>query len=252
MDGSRGTIAGLWRWPVKSMAGERVGAMRVDGRGAGGDRTHAVLYEHKGAMKPLTAREAPRLLAWQAAYPFNVDGGLDPVRPPYAVVTAPDGHRYRWGDPRLRFALEDDLGRPVVLARDVDGIQDLGRTLLVTVQASLDGLGGELGGPIDLRRFRTNVHLELDAPAWAELDWEGGELAFEGGVRLKFLHPCERCAIPTRDPDTQEKWPQLLRHLTAEHGMAFGINARVVTAGRIEAGESVEVRKASGSGRNGR
>ena len=55
--------------------------MRVDGRGAGGDRTHAVLYEHKGAMKPLTAREAPRLLAWQAAYPFNFDGGLDPARP---------------------------------------------------------------------------------------------------------------------------------------------------------------------------
>jgi len=252
MDSSRGTVTGLWRWPVKSMSGEHVGAMRVDGRGAGGDRTHAVLYEHKGAMKPLTAREAPGLLAWQAAYPFNLNGGLDPARPPYAIVTAPNGHRYRWGDPRLRFALEDDLGRPVSLTRDVEGIQDLGRTLLVTVQASLDALGEELGGPIDLRRFRTNVHLELDTPAWAELDWEGDELAFEGGVRLKFLHPCERCAIPTRDPDTQEKWPELLKHLTAEHDMAFGINARVVTAGRIEAGESVEVRRASGSGRNGR
>ena len=36
-------------------------------KGAGGDRTHAVLHEHKGEIKPLTAREAPRLLAWQAA-----------------------------------------------------------------------------------------------------------------------------------------------------------------------------------------
>ena len=43
---------------------------RVDDRGAGGDRTHAVLHEHKGEWKPLTAREAPRLLAWRAAYPF--------------------------------------------------------------------------------------------------------------------------------------------------------------------------------------
>jgi len=241
MDSSQGTVADLWRWPVKSMAGERVGALRVDGRGAGGDRTHAVVHEHKGVKKPLTAREAPRLLAWQAAYPFNFDGGLDPARPPYAIVVAPNGHRFRWGDPRLRFALEDDLGRPVELMRDIEGIQDLGRTVLVTLQATLDALGEELGGPVDLRRFRTNLHLDLDAPAWAELGLEGRELAFAGGVRLRLLHPCERCAIPTRDPDTQEKWPGLLKHLTAEHDMTFGINARVVTAGRIEAGESVRL-----------
>jgi uncharacterized protein YcbX len=246
------TVAAMWRWPVKSMAGERVNAMRVDGRGAGGDRTHAVLYEHKGEWRRLTAREAPRLLAWHAVYPFNLDGGLDPARPPFAVVISPDGHRYRWGDPRLRFALERDLGRPVRLVRAVEGIQDLPRTLLVTLQSSLDALGEELGGPIDLRRFRTNLHLEVDAPAWSELDWKGRELEFEGGVRLKLLHPCERCAIPTRDPDTQVKWADLLRHLTAAHDQIFGINARVVTGGRVEAGEAVRVLPPSGSGRSGR
>jgi uncharacterized protein YcbX len=242
MDSLQGTVAALWRWPVKSMAGERVNALRVDGRGAGGDRTHAVLYEHKGERKPLTAREAPRLLAWQASYPFNRDGGLDPARPPFAVVIAPDGHRYRWGDPRLRFALETDLGRPVELKRDVEGIQDAPRTLLVTLRSTLDALGEELGAPVDLRRFRTNLHLDIDAPAWSELGWEGAELAFEGGVRLRLLHPCERCAIPTRHPDTQVKWPGLLRHLNAAHDQVFGINARVVTAGRVAAGEAVELR----------
>jgi uncharacterized protein len=238
MHSSQGTVAALWRWPVKSMAGERVNAMRVDGRGAGGDRSHAVMHEHKGTLKPLTAREAPRLLAWSAAYPFNLDAGLQPAHPPFAVVTAPDGHGYRWGDPRLRTALEADLGRPVQLRRDIDGIQDLPRTLLLTTEASLRGLGEELGGPVDLRRFRPNVHLDVDAPAWAELGWEGAELTFSGGVRLRLLHPCERCAIPTRHPDTQVKWPGLLRHLHAAHDQYFGINARVVTAGRIAAGEA--------------
>ena len=252
MDSARGTVAGLWRWPVKSMAGERVNALRVDPRGVGGDRTHAVFHEHKGERKPLTAREAPRLLAWRGMYPFNVDGGLDPARPPFAIVVAPDGHRYRWGDPRLRFALENDLGRPVELVRDVEGIQDAPRTLLVTLRSTLDALGEELGGPVDLRRFRTNLHLDIDVPAWAELDWEGSELAFKGGVRLKLLHPCERCAIPTRDPDTQLKWPELLRHLTAAHQQVFGINARVVTAGRVAAGEPVKVLTPSGSGGSGR
>jgi uncharacterized protein len=241
MESSQGTVAALWRWPVKSMAGERVKALRVDGRGAGGDRTHAVLYEHKGARKPLTAREAPRLLAWQATYPSNLDGRLDPARPPFATVVAPDGQRYRWGDPRLRSALEHDLGRPVELLRDVGGIQDAPRTLLVTLQPTLDALGQELGVPVDLRRFRTNLHLDIAVPPWSELGWERAELAFEGGVRLELLHPCERCAIPTRDPDTQVKWPELLRHLNGVHEQVFGINARVVTAGRVSAGEAVEL-----------
>jgi uncharacterized protein len=242
MDRVLGNVAGLWRWPVKSMAGQRVDALRVDGRGAGGDRTHAVLHEHKGSRKPLTAREAPRLLAWRAAY--DVDGALDPERPPLTTVTAPDGRRYRWDDPGLPDALATDLGRPVWLQRDVAGIQDLPNTLLITSHATLDALGSELGGAIDLRRFRTNVHLDLEVPGWAELGWEGRELAFAGGVRLRLLHPCERCAIPTRDPDTQVKWPELLKHLTAAHDMYFGINARVLAGGRVAAGEKVELVRA--------
>jgi MOSC domain-containing protein len=233
MERARGTVAALWRWPVESMAGERVNGLRVDGRGAGGDRCHAVTLDGR----PLTAGEAPRLLAWAAAYPFNLDAGLDPANPPFAVVTAPDGHAYRWGDPRLRAALEADLGRPVELLRDVES----GRSLLVTTDASLRALAGELDGPIDLRRFRANVHLDLDAPAWAEERWEGAELAFAGGVRLRVLHPCERGAIATRHPDTQAEWPGLLQHLTAAHGGRFGVHARVVTGGRIGVGESLDL-----------
>jgi uncharacterized protein YcbX len=252
MDTASGTVGQLWRWPVKSMAGERVQGLRVDGRGAGGDRTHAVLHEHKGEVKPLTADLAPRLLAWKARYPFNYDGGLDPARPPFAVVTAPDGRSYRWGDPRLRHALAADLERPIELRRDVGGIQDVPRSLLVTTEATLRALGDELHGPVDLRRFRPNLHLDIDAPAWAELEWEGRELAFAGGVRLRLLEPCERCVIPTRHPETQIKWPYLLRHLTDTHAQLFGIYARVLTGGRIGAGEAVELVPYSGSGRSGR
>ena len=56
-----------------------------------------------------------------------------------------------------------------------------------------------------------------------------------------LLHPCERCAIPTRDPATQRKWPLLLRHLAREHDTLFGINARVTTPGRIADGEAVRL-----------
>ena len=237
-----GSVSRLWRWPVKSMAGEELRALSVGPRGVGGDRTHAVLHEHKGAWRPLTAREAPRLLAWRAAYPFNLDAGLDPASPPHAIVSEPDGnHSWRWGDPRLRSALERDLGRPLRLERDLGGIPDVPGTVLVTVAASLAALTSELGTEVDARRFRPNLHLELDAEPWAEAGWAGAEIELEGGVRLRVDGPCERCAIPTRDPDTQQKWPELLKHLTAEHDQDFGLLARVVVPGRVHAGGQVRI-----------
>jgi uncharacterized protein len=237
-----GTVSRLWRWPVKSMAGEEVRALSLGPRGAGGDRVHAVLHEHKGAWRPLTAREAPRMLAWRAAYPFNLDAGLDPANPPHAIVTEPSGaHSWRWGDPRLRSALERDLGRAVRLERDTGGIPDVPGTVLVTVAGTLAELSRELGTDVDARRFRTNLHLELDAEPWAELAWAGAELELKGGVRLRVDGACERCAIPTRDPDTQEKWPRLLAHLAAEHGQDFGLLARVMAPGRVHVGEHVRI-----------
>ena len=60
-------------------------------------------------------------------------------------------------------------------------------------------------------------------------------------MRLRIEGACERCAIPTRDPDTREKWPGLLAHLAAEHGQDFGVLARVIAAGRVSAGEQVRI-----------
>ena len=237
-----GTVSRLWRWPVKSMAGEEVRALSLDERGVGGDRSHAVLHEHKGEWRPLTAREAPGMLAWQAVYPFNLDAGLKPDSPPLAMVTRPDGRRtWRWGDPQLRYALESDLGRPVKLLRDLAGMPDVPGQILLTTEATLAALGSELGTEIDIRRFRPNLHLALDIEPWSEPDWVGRQVTFEGGVRLEVVQPCERCAIPTRDPDTREKWPELLRHLTAAHEQNLGVLARVLDGGRVAAGAEIRI-----------
>ena len=234
-----GTVSRLWRWPVKSMAGEELEALRLDGRGVGGDRAHAVLHPFRGEWQLLTARLAPRLLAWTAAY---TPATFDPAAPPPATVTGPDGQgSWRWDDPGLPQALEADLGRPVRLLRDAAGVPDVPGTVLLTTEATLSALRAEMGAPVDARRFRMNLHLALDAPAWAEERWEGREVVFAGGVRLRLRAPCDRCAIPTRDPDTQVKWPGLLAHLAARHGQNFGIRADVLAGGRIEAGEGVRL-----------
>ena len=229
-----GTVTQLHRWPVKSMGGEPVAELAIDRRGGAGDRAHAVFDVHKGVPRRLTAREAPRLLAWHAVYP---DGAGDPPDP---LLAAPDGTRWAWSDPGLAAALSRDLGREVTLHSDPALQQDLPDSLLITVQSTLDAVAAELETDLDLRRFRTNLHLELDADAFAEEGWEGRRLHV-GDASLELLHPCERCAIPTRDPDTQEKWPQLLRHLAARHSNRFGINARPLGAATIRVGDAVEL-----------
>ena len=124
--------------------------------------------------------------------------------------------------------------------RDLGGQQDLQASVLVTTEASRLAVAEALGRPLELRRFRPNLHLELDAPAFAEEGWEGGRLQV-GEVTLALLHPCVRCVIPTRDPDDLSRWPELLRWLHRRRGALFGVNARVVAGGRVRVGDRVSV-----------
>lgn len=225
--GHEGHIASLHRWPVKSMGGERVGELAVDARGVLGDRARAVWDLDRD--KRLTAREAPRLLAWHARLAGDE-----------AWVRSPDGEERAWSDPACGTQLAADLGREVRLDHDdVTPMQDLPGSLLVTTQATLDAMPERWR---DLRRYRTNVHLALDAPAFAEERWEGRRLRLGAGVEVELLHPCERCVIPTRDPDTQVKDGELLRWLARTHHTLFGINARVVSGpGVLREGDPVSL-----------
>ena len=235
-----GSVLSLHRWPVKSLGGEPVAALRIDSRGAGGDRAQALFTDFAGTRRAMTVREVPRMLRWAAAYPQAPGEALDPAAPPLPLLTGPDGRRLRWDDPALAGALSDDLGREVELVRDLALMPDLQDSLLLTVEASHAALEDELARPIDLRRFRTNLHLRLDADAFAEQRWAGRRVRV-GEAELELLHPCVRCAIPTRDPDTAEKWPELLRRLARDHETIFGINARAVRPATVRAGDPVTV-----------
>ena len=235
-----GSVLSLHRWPVKSLGGEPVAAFRIDSRGAGGDRAQALFTDFAGTRRAMTVREVPRMLGWAAAYPQAPGEALDPDAPALPLLTGPDGRQFSWDDPALAGALSDDLGREVELVRDLALMPDLQDSLLLTVEASHAALEDELARPIDLRRFRTNLHLRLDAEAFAEERWAGRRVRV-GDAELELLHPCERCAIPTRDPDTYEKWPQLLRWLAREHDTLFGINARAVAPATVRVGDPVTV-----------
>ena len=216
-----GRVAALARYPVKSMAGERAAEVEVAGHGVVGDRRWALKWR---GDRLLTARAAPRLLAWSA----RADGTL----------SDPDGRAWRIGDPELEPALRADLRKDARLVEEPSGMHDLPRSVLVTFERTRASLARELGHQVDLRRFRPNIHVEIDAPAFGEAEWQERRLAV-GNVELELLHPCARCVMITRDPDTQEAWPGLLRHLHARHASIFGINARPLTPGRIRVGDPV-------------
>jgi hypothetical protein len=165
---SDGFVQGLWRFPVLGMRGEQLRSSQVDTRGIAGDRQHFAT----GPEGMLDAQDVPRLGLWSAAFPFNPDGAIMPDRPPpFPLLTAPNGQKaFRWGDPRLGFALERDLGRAVELVRDLE----LTRGVIV---AATPPAGERAAAGI-------NVQLKLEPPAGG---WSGRELAFRDGVRLRLV-----------------------------------------------------------------
>lgn len=221
-----GTVLSLHRYPVKSMAGERTDALELFEHGVRGDRQQALTWRDG---RRLTARAAPRMLAWTAR-----SNGTQPV------VTDPAGREWRWDEEGLDRAISEDLDKEIELADDEGLMQDLPDSVLVTFQPTLERLAQELGPGVDLRRFRTNVHVAIDAEPFSELDWEGRRMTI-GDAELELLHPCVRCAMVIRDPETQEAWPQLLRHLHNDHASIFGINARPVGEAVIHVGDPCEV-----------
>ncbi len=220
---ARGTVLSLHRYPVKSMAGEPVDGATVDAHGMEGDRKRAVWL--KGGRK-LTARVAPKMLAWHA----SLNGAL--------TITGPDGRRYAW-DEELERAVSDHLGKEVALVQDPQGLADVAG-LHVTFEASRRTLEGELGTPVDVRRFRPNVHVELDAEPFAECDWEGRRLRI-GDAELHVVSASDRCAITIHDPETLEPAPDVLRTINERHGSLFGVWADATRAARIAVGDPVEL-----------
>lgn len=222
------TVSSLTTWPVKSLGGGvQLAAVHADASGLAGDRRFAVF---DAAGRVLSARQAPGLLRWSAA--AGPDGPL---------LSGPDGRTWAWADPALATALTDDLGRPVAVVAVPSGAQDLGDSVLVTSDATHRAVEAAYGARLEPARWRTNVHLETDLPAFAEHGWEGGTLTV-GPVVLRLLHPCRRCTVPTYAPGGLARSPELLRHFSVgEHAGPFGINARVEVPGVLERGAAAEL-----------
>jgi uncharacterized protein YcbX len=218
-----GTVAEIWRYPVKSMAGERLESCAITDAGFEGDRRWAFVDGTVNrAGKLFTNTQDARLMTYAARLDGN---GVE--------VVAPTGQS-RPLDEHFVAELADEVSRPLTL-RDQSGVNFDDSHLLVVNLATVAAFAHEAGVAIDRRRFRANLYLEGIEPD-EELHWLGREIR-AGAARLEVVKRCERCVVVTRDPDTTVTSPELLRLLTKTSETCMGVYCRVLIPGLVTTGD---------------
>lgn len=229
-----GTVLELWRFPVKSMRGEALRAVRLTPQGLEGDRNFALTSTAAPTGKPLlSSAERTATLRYTARME------------PSPSVTTPDGLTLPLPSPALLHALQITAARPgarIHLEHSPEDPYFDVRPVSLISQASLQALNDERGGTVDPLRFRSNLVLALANPQpFAEDTLPGHVLHFghENGPKLRILERIPRCRIVSLDPETTAADPTLLRHLAQHHEGRIGIYARVENPGTLRLGDIV-------------
>jgi uncharacterized protein YcbX len=207
-------VGELWRYPVKSLAGEQLESADISPAGIPGDRVVQVYAEGR----VVTSRTSPRLLGLKAT--LGPDGE--------ALV---DG--LPWRAPAVAAAIAAAAGPGARLARD-DGP---GRFDVLPLLVATDGAIGALG--LDRRRFRPNI-LVAGVDGLAERAWPG-RYARIGDAIIAFQQLRGRCVMTTYDPDTLEQDPTILRRIVREMDGRLALDSYVVRSGHVAVGDPVEL-----------
>jgi uncharacterized protein YcbX len=219
------SVAEVWRYPVKSMAGERLEWCEVADRGLLGDRRWALIDGSPNrAGKPLTIREEDQLMRYRA----RLAGGAVEVVTPSGEVAGMDG--------RLVARLTAETSRPLTV-RELEGANFDDSPILIVNLATVAAFGLEAGMEVDHRRFRANLYVTGLEPE-EELAWTGGRVA-AGTAEFEVVSRCERCVVITKDPDTTATTPELLRLLIQTSETCMGMYCRVTRPGRVTTGDHV-------------
>ena len=174
-----GRISAIFRYPVKSMAGELLDVANLSWHGIEGDRRLAFRrLTDKSGFPWLSASKLPQLLLYK---PFRLDSNTAEPLPTH--VRTPDGKEYELRSDELRKELSGRYGSDLELMNLRQGIFDEACLSVISLSTA-HCIGRESGVGVDLRRFRPNVVIETDSDGPFEEDrWVGGTLMFGEGNR---------------------------------------------------------------------
>ena len=206
-------LAEIWRYPVKSMAGERLERASAGPLGLHGDRVVQV-YDGRGRL--VTARTYPRLLGLHAT--LAADG--EPLV---------DGRPWAARDVRTR--VEAIVGAGARLVRNESEARFDILPLLVATDGAIAAFGR------DGRRLRPNLIIG-DVAGLTEREWEGRVLQI-GPVLVALADLRGRCVMTTVDPDTLAQDPRVLKDIVRRFDGRLALNAVVMQGGELRAGAPV-------------
>jgi uncharacterized protein len=228
-----GVVTRLWRYLVKSMAGQEMASADVSWFGLAGDRRWAFVRpaSDSDGFPWHTIRENPamsRYVPWQLE-PEHLDKSAIAVR-------TPDGGSFDLADPHLA----QELGAGVRLMRLYRGTFDVMPISLITTStvAELCRLAGVAD---DELRFRPNILITpASGAAYAEDEWAGSTLRI-GSAAIRVDRRDSRCTIVNVNPRTGQPDAPMLKVVGRYHEACAGVYGSTVAPGRIQVGDLVTI-----------
>ena len=227
-----GIVRALYRYPVKSMAGETCNSVEVGWHGVEGDRRYAfVRSENTSGFPWLTATRFPQLLHY-TPLPHE-DTALLRVR-------TPEGQEFALRDQALADEISKRFDTAVYPMRLDAGIFDQLPLSLITTQ-TIQAISEQVGQPLEVARFRPNILVEAYGTApFPEDAWVGGLLTFGAdGAQMRVNERDTRCATVNYAPDTLERDANILRTIAHTRAACLGVYGATERQGTIRVGDLV-------------
>jgi uncharacterized protein YcbX len=230
-----GQVDALFRYPVKSMAGEQLNAAQLGWHGIDGDRRLAFRRTQDRSEFPwLTAGKLPDLVLF-TPQPCE-DGGLP------THVRTPDGAMLPVFGEELAAEVARRYGAPVEMMQMKHGIFD-DAYISVIASETVREISQLAGQNSDVRRFRPNIVVSLLRTApFQEDDWVGGALSFgeeDDAPTIAVTMRDVRCAMVNLDPDSARPTPEVLKAVVRANQNNAGIYGAITRIGRLSVGQSV-------------
>lgn len=238
-----GHVEAIFRYPVKSMAGERLDAANVGWHGLDGDRRLAFRrVDNRSGMPWLTASKLPELLLFA---PQRHENGSPEDLPTH--IRTPDGEEMTVFGEELAAEVGRRHGTPVQMTHLRHGIFDEA-AISVIASDTVREITRLAGQSPDVRRFRPNVVVRsLRSVPFQEDEWLGGVLSFGEGDDAPAITVTTRdlrCSMVNLDPDSASSAPEVMKAVVRANQNYAGIYGAVTRIGQLSVGQVILLRPA--------
>ena len=235
-----GHVEAIFRYPVKSMGGERLEVANLGWHGLDGDRRLAFRrMDDRSGMPWLTASKLPDLLLFTPHRNEDADGAQGDL--PTHIHT-PDGEQMPVFGDDLATEVGRRYGAPVQMMQLNHGIFDEASISVIAFDTVRE-ISRLAGRTPDVRRFRPNVVVRSLRPVpFQEDEWLGGVLSFGEGddaPAITVTMRDVRCSMVNLDPESARPAPEMLKAVVRANQNNAGIYGTVTRIGRLAVGESI-------------